>query len=107
MEMSSVKINDKTIRITKNKAGYILQYKNDENSGSSLSIEYSQSGTIEDNDMKNKMTITKVSGIKNIVYVYEDKINFTNEIGKIDDFEGKNILLKDIQETAKKQKMKK
>ncbi len=91
MEMCSVKINDKTIKITKNKAGYILQYKNDKDSGFNLTIDYSQSGTIEDNNIKNKMTITQTSGIKNIVYAYEDQINFTNEIGKIENFEGKNI----------------
>ena len=91
VEMSSIKINDKTIKITRNNAGYILQYKDDENSGFSLNIDYSQSGTIEDNNIKNKMTITQNSGIKNIVYVYEDQINFTNEIGKIEDFDGKNV----------------
>ena len=68
-----------------------MQYKNDKDSGFNLTIDYSQSGTIEDNNIKNKMTITQTSGIKNIVYAYEDQINFTNEIGKIENFEGKNI----------------
>lgn len=91
MEMSSIKINDKTIKITKNRAGYLLQYKNDANSGYSITFDYTQSGNLEDNNIKNKITITQTSGIKNIVYAYEDQINFTNEVGKIEDFEGKNI----------------
>lgn len=100
-EMASVKINDKTIKITKNGNNYTLQYKNDEKTGYSINIDYSQSGTIEDNNIKNKMIITHTSGIKSIVYSYEDEINFTNEVGKIDDFEGKNTGL--INETDDEQ----
>lgn len=89
IEMASIKINDKTIKLTRNNKAYTLQYKNDANSGFNINIDYSQTGTVEENNIKNKMTITQNSGIKNIVYVYEDEINFTNEVGKIEDFEGK------------------
>ena len=93
IEIVSIKINNKTFLLQKNPDKYILKYKDESENGLSLNIEYSQVGSLEDNDIKNKMTITKTSGIKTITYLYEDKINFTNEIGKIDSFEGKTMAI--------------
>ena len=37
------------------------------------------------------MTINYTSGIKSITYDYKDQVNFTNNIGAIDDFENSRV----------------
>ena len=53
-----------------------------------LTIDYSRTGNIENNNIKNTMTIKHKTGIKQITYLYNDEISFTNDIGQIKDFEG-------------------
>lgn len=84
-ELSSIKLQDKEYGLEKKDGKYIISYTNDSKE-KSVKIEYNQTGTLENNDIKNYMTISKKEGIKSITYKYEDSINFTNDIGTIKDF---------------------
>ena len=90
-EISSIKINDISVTLKYDGNKYILTYKDESENGRMIKIEYNQTGTIEDNDIKNYMTINYTSGIKSITYDYKDQVNFTNNIGAIDDFENSRV----------------
>lgn len=83
-ELSAIKIQNKEYSLEKKDGKYIVLYA-DDSEEKSLKIEYNQNGTLENNDLKNYMTISKKDGIKSITYKYEDSINFTNDIGTIKD----------------------
>ena len=83
-ELSAIKIQNKEYSLEKKDGKYIVLYA-DDSEEKSLKIEYNQTGTLENNDLKNYMTISKKDGIKSITYKYEDSINFTNDIGTIKD----------------------
>lgn len=83
-ELSAIKIQNKEYSLEKKDGKYIVLYA-DDSEEKSLKIEYNQIGTLENNDLKNYMTISKKDGIKSITYKYEDSINFTNDIGTIKD----------------------
>lgn len=89
-EISSIKINDKEYSLEKSEGKYIIGYSNEQDNGLTFKIEYNQTGSIENNDIKNYMTINKKEGIKSITIKYEDTINFTNDIGAIKDFTNEN-----------------
>lgn len=93
-EYSSLKINKIGFSIEKKDGKKIFSYKNDDDIEKGITIEYTQLGSIENNDIKNQLTIIKNEGIKSITYSYEDTINFTNDIGKIEDFpENQNAVI--------------
>lgn len=91
-ELSSIKLNDDEYGIEKSDDKYILTYKN-EKEEKSTRIEYNQTGSIENNDIKNYMTIIQKDGIKNITFKYDDNVNFTNDIGIIKDFSNENYAI--------------
>lgn len=84
-ETSSLKINNQLYEIQYNGTNYCLIYQNDSEEGNTkkIKIEYSQDGKIEDNNIKNSMTINVEEGIKSITYLYTDSIEFTKDIGEI------------------------
>ena len=90
-ETSSIKINDNLYKIQTD--GNNITFTKDDTSetGSKIKVEYRQEGTLEENNIKNIATINVVNGIKNITYYYQDNVNFTNDIGEIQNFEGKNL----------------
>lgn len=88
-ELSAIKIQNKEYSLEKKDGKYIVLYA-DDSEEKSLKIEYNQTGTLENNDLKNYMTISKKDGIKSITYKYEDSINFTNDIGTIKDLTNEN-----------------
>ena len=92
-ELSAIKIQNKEYSLEKKDGKYIVLYA-DDSEEKSLKIEYNQTGTLENNDLKNYMTISKKDGIKSITYKYEDSINFTNDIGTIKDLtnESRSVL---------------
>ena len=65
----------------------------EENFTKKIRIEYSQSGSVESNDIKNNMVIIKNDGAKSITYAYSDTVNFTKDIGKIDDFGTNKVIV--------------
>lgn len=92
-ETSSLKINDNMYKIQFDGNNYIFTKDDTSENGEKIKIEYRQEGTVEENNIKNIATINMTRGIKNITYFYQDTVNFSNEIGKIDDFEGKNTII--------------
>lgn len=93
-EYSSLKINQLSFSMEKKDGKKILSFKNEEDIEKEIIIEYTQLGSIENNDIRNQMTIIKNEGIKSVTYSYEDTINFTNDIGKIEDFsENQNAII--------------
>ena len=96
--------NDEYSSLTFNKDRYSIEYDgnkyyfehentSEENFTKKIRIEYSQSGSVESNDIKNNMVITKNEGTKSITYAYSDTVSFTNDIGKIDDFGTNKIIV--------------
>ena len=96
--------NDEYSSLTFNKDRYSIEYDgnkyyfehentSEENFTKKIRIEYSQSGSVESNDIKNNLVITKNEGAKSITYAYSDTVNFTNDIGKIDDFGTNKIIV--------------
>ena len=86
-EYASIQINEKKYSVEKTNGNYIFGYSNEEND-EALTIDYSRTGDIENNNIKNTMTIKHKTGIKQITYLYNDEISFTNDIGQIKNFEG-------------------
>ena len=74
---------------------YYFEHENtsEENFTKKIRIEYSQSGSVESNDIKNNMVIIKNDGAKSITYAYSDTVNFTKDIGKIDDFGTNKVIV--------------
>ena len=96
--------NDEYSSLTFNKDRYSIEYDgnkyyfehentSEENFTKKIRIEYSQSGSVESNDIKNNMVITKNEGAKSITYAYSDTVNFTKDIGKIDDFGTNKVIV--------------
>ena len=96
--------NDEYSSLTFNKDRYSIEYDgnkyyfehentSEENFTKKIRIEYSQSGSVESNDIKNNMVIIKNDGAKSITYAYSDTVNFTKDIGKIDDFGTNKIIV--------------
>ena len=101
-EYSSIQINEKKYSMQKSGDKYIFGYSN-EDEDESLEIEYSKTGDIENNDIKNTMTIKHNKGIKKITFLYNDEISFTNDIGQIKDFEGySTVKLNDMEDDEMK-----
>ncbi len=86
-EFSSLKINNKTYSILKENGKYTISYNSKEDIEKNIKIEYSQEGSLENNDIKNKMVITQSEGIKSITYLYNDSVEFSNDIGKLNGFD--------------------
>lgn len=96
--------NDEYSSLTFNKYRYSIEYDgnkyyfehentSEENFTKKIRIEYSQSGSVESNDIKNNMVIIKNDGAKSITYAYSDTVNFTKDIGKIDDFGTNKVIV--------------
>ena len=94
-EYSSLTFNKDRYSIEYDGNKYYFEHENtsEENFTKKIRIEYSQSGSVESNDIKNNMVITKNEGAKSITYAYSDTVNFTNDIGKIDDFGTNKIIV--------------
>ena len=94
-EYSSLTFNKDRYSIEYDGNKYYFEHENtsEENFTKKIRIEYSQSGSVESNDIKNNMVIIKNDGAKSITYAYSDTVNFTNDIGKIDDFGTNKIIV--------------
>ena len=94
-EYSSLTFNKDRYSIEYDRNKYYFEHENtsEENFTKKIRIEYSQSGSVESNDIKNNMVIIKNDGAKSITYAYSDTVNFTNDIGKIDDFGTNKIIV--------------
>lgn len=94
-EYSSLTFNKDRYSIEYDGNKYYFEHENnsEENFTKKIRIEYSQSGSVENNDIKNNLVITKNEGAKSITYAYSDTVNFTNDIGKIDDFGTNKIIV--------------
>ena len=102
-ELSSIQIGDETYGLSKKDGKYILSYGNEEKE-LTLSAEWNQAGSIENNDIKNYVSINKKQGIKSITYKYEDSVQFTNDIGNIKDFTNESsAILNDFSDDEVKQ----
>ena len=94
-EYSSLTFNKDRYSIEYDGNKYYFEHENtsEENFTKKIRIEYSQSGSVENNDIKNNMVIIKNDGAKSITYAYSDTVNFTKDIGKIDDFGTNKIIV--------------
>ena len=95
-EMASVKINSKMLKLIKDEEKTTYIYEEDGESKKQIQVEFSQTGTLEDNDIKNQLIIKTTFGAKSITYLYKDSVEFTNDIGKIETFgDEKTAILND------------
>ena len=85
-ETSSIKYNNQLYKIQFNGTNYSLVYEDTSENGKKIKVDYNQSGTIENNDIKNNAVITISQGIKSITYSYKDTIEFTSNIENISTF---------------------
>ena len=94
-EYSSLTFNKDRYSIEYDGNKYYFEHENtsEENFTKKIRIEYSQSGSVENNDIKNNLVITKNEGAKSITYAYSDTVNFTKDIGKIDDFGTNKVIV--------------
>lgn len=94
-EYSSLIFNKDRYSIEYDGNKYYFEHENtsEENFTKKIRIEYSQSGSVESNDIKNNMVIIKNDGAKSITYAYSDTVNFTKDIGKIDDFGTNKVIV--------------
>ena len=85
VEYSSISIDGNKYSLENNKDTYTFKYEdaNDSKFGKKLSVEFNQTGSASENDIKNSATINYQSGIKSITYKYNDTVNFTDDIGKV------------------------
>ncbi|MBR3325030.1 MAG: hypothetical protein IKG14_03180 [Clostridia bacterium] len=96
VETSSIKFNNVLYQLQYNGNNYSITYQDSSNNDKKVKIDFSQDGSIENNDIKNHLTITFSEGIKNITYSYNDKIEFISNGSKIAGFEEKgNVVLND------------
>ncbi len=105
--------NKKTIELQKDNNGHTFKIEKEEDTIiKSAEFIYSITGTVEENNIQNHLTINIVNDIKTISFEYNDKIEFTNDIGNfkemqdgkvavINDYDPKYI--KDFIDTVKRQ----
>lgn len=93
IETASIKINNKLYAIQYNENNYSLIYQDDSDNEKKIKVDFNQDGKVENNDIKNNITITMTQGIKSITYSYNDSISFTSDIGNISGFNDKGIAL--------------
>ena len=92
-EKSIFKLNDTSIQFKREQNNYYIKYENKGELTRSIEITYNQEGTLAENNIKNKMIITKKDGIKSITYNYSDEMNFTDDVGAINGFSGNSIVI--------------
>ena len=93
-ETSIFSVNDKSFKISKTDNEYTIKYSYTEDEiNKSIEIRYHQEGSIEENNIKNKMDITHTNGIKVVTFAYEDSVNFTNDIGSIKKLSNERVAL--------------
>ena len=88
VETSIFKLNEYSFKMSKDSKSNIYTYeiKKDKTTKSeefALEIILNQTGTVEDNSIRNKATINLTRGIKHLTLEYNDSVNFTDEIGTI------------------------
>ena len=52
---------------------------------------YSLTGTVSENNIQNHLTIKLVDDIKRITFEYNDNINFTNDIGTLEEMQDDKV----------------
>ena len=94
-EYSSILYNNDRFSIEEKDDKYYIEHENtdDENSTKKLRIEFSQSGSVDENNISHNLTITKTNGIRSITYLYSDTVKFTENIGTISDYTGKDVAI--------------
>ena len=66
---------------------YVYAYENtSEENAKRIECTFDQTGSVDNNDIRNNLTIVYTSGIKSITYSYSDSVTFTDNIDKIQDF---------------------
>lgn len=94
-EYSSITYNNDRFSLEKKDDKYYFEHENtsDENSTKKIRIEYSQNGNTNENNISNNMTITKTKGVRSITYIYTDTVKFTENIGKIDNYDSQDVAI--------------
>ena len=85
---SAMTINEYKATIMYNNATGMYTYKihKDKTATSDefeLAVDYKQTGSVVNNDIKNSMTINLLNGIKKLTIEYSDTVEFTNDIGSM------------------------
>ncbi len=88
IETSIFKLNEYSFKMSKDSKSntYTYEIKKDKTAKDEefcLEIILNQTGTVEDNSIRNKATINLTRGIKHLTLEYNDSVNFTDEIGTI------------------------
>lgn len=89
----------KILRIQKSNEGYNIKICQEEDSiVKSLELKYSITGTIEENNIENYLTIKLINDIKEVTFEYKDKVEFTNDIGMLKEMQdGKIAVINDYE----------
>lgn len=81
-----------TVKLEKNTDSYIVKIQNEENDIiKSAEFIYSLTGTVSENNIQNHLTIKLVDDIKRITFEYNDNINFTNDIGTLEEMQDDKV----------------
>ncbi len=93
-ETSIFTINDTSFKINKKESTYTIKISTvADDTNKSIEIVYNKLGDIENNNITNTAKITLTNGIKTIVFNYNDQVNFTDDIGSLENFSGNNIVV--------------
>ncbi len=92
-ESTKIKINNISLQIKKNEDKYYVKLEDTSGDTKSIDITYNQTGSIENNDIKNKAIIQMSNGIKNIVYEYNDTVSFSSDIGTLHGLENRQTVI--------------
>ena len=89
--------NKKIFKIQKSREGYNIKIWQEEDSiVNSVEFKYNITGTVEQNNIENYLTIKLINDIKEVTFEYKDKIEFTNDIGTLKDVQdGKVAVIND------------
>lgn len=93
IETASIKINNKLYELQYNGNNYSFIYQEDSDNEKKIKLDYNQDGKVENNDIKNNITLTVTQGIKNITYTYSDTVNFNGDIGKMEGLVENNVAI--------------
>ena len=81
-----------TIKIKGNEQEHSLKYQTQENEIiKSIEAKYWITGTVQENNIENHLIINRINDIKKISFEYNDKINFTSDIGTFKDMQDDKV----------------
>ena len=95
IELGHEDIDRKTsVEIRKTKEEHKVKFYQEEDTiEKSIEFIYSMTGKVDDNTIQNHLTVNAVNDIKEITYEYNDSINFTKDIGNLNEMQAGKVLI--------------